>query len=346
MTNQTVVGTNWEKEQIDRNIATRKNSGTRQPQLTKFIARHQELALAHVFNEDPDMDNFSDDRWIFGGQENSVDEVISDRFETIPGDLSDKQYNNLIVARCKASKAMSFKELGREGHIDVKFGTHKIARVDYESCQLVNGTVRGPQLISKGTCTIPSHYRMENIAKFANVTMSQAAALSRCYQLIGADFKTVRKLNAIVRKHKVRRPWDIVITRSGKTLLDLAKAMKAIATADQEAPDWMHYDDGIFKFKILDDMAAHEIDELDLSEELDQLESKPGEYTYFNLSTIKRADHLVGKKNVSFNKIVTAIFDKKVSRENLPKLKKWVKRFTPAQKVKFRQAIQHAYLIA
>jgi len=107
----------------------------------------------------------------------------------------------------------------------------------------------------------------------------------------------------------------------------------------------LHYDDGIFEFKILDDIAAEVPNCLDLEEKENfGATNNVGEYTYWNNSVITTPAHLLSKStNKLFIKLRDAILDKKLKAGSLPKLNKLVAKLTPPQKTKIREAKQQAY---
>ncbi len=293
-----------------------------------------------------DRQSFESDRWIFGGTWNESDAIMEDIFDTMNTKLPDNKYSQQICAKLTMAYPLKFGEIGGDS-LDKKFAGRQSQRQIFEDCTYSNGAVRVPQQTKTGTVSIPSQYRVENISKFANVTLKQASVLSRIYCELGLQFKDVIKFNKIIRRRKVRNPWDIKMNKEGLTLLECAEEMKKLRTVDQEAPDWMHYDDGVFQFKLLDDLGAHSIDELDLSDEVDPLANKPSEFTYWNTSQINLSDTAKGNKTYrQFVKALQAVWNKSVARKKLPALQKYAKRFTPSQRSELSDAIQQNYMYA
>jgi len=311
-----------------------------------------------------DRQTFESDNWIFQGTLNSSDAIMEDLFDSMDVKLPDNKYSQQICARLSKAHPLHFGEIGGES-LDNKFSGTKnsVVRYDkenkphtvrqtggqltrqiFEDCSFSNGSVRVPQQTQPGAVSIPSQYRIENISKYANITLKQASVMSRIYCELGLQFKDVIKINKAIRNRRVKNPWDIKINKDGLTLLKCAEELKKVRRELNVAPDWMYYDDGIFQFEILDNLAAHSIEELDLSDEVDPLASKPGEYTYWNTSTIKTSDTARGRKTYKqFIKAIRSIWNKTVSKKKLPALQKYAKKFTPSQRRELSQAIQQQY---
>jgi len=214
--------------------------------LSKESADYQKIALSHLFNTQPesnpaivskeftsyDRKPFFEDSWIFAGTENDIDPIMEDVFDSMAfrgkatigsynrplSEVSDYEYTLAIMKRCKAAVPLSYGEIGGQA-IDAKFKNKQLTRQIWEDCQSSGGAVRIPQLTQPGACTIPSQYRIEEIARYANVTLKQANILSKIYQYLGLDFKAVIRINKAVRRRKTAKPWDIPVNKNGLTLL-------------------------------------------------------------------------------------------------------------------------------
>ena len=271
--------------------------------------------------------------------------------------------------RVKQEKFTS--EVSQEEKNSIRLDGNQLDRMILEDCTYDKG-VKILQPINTKSCSIPSHLKIENIAKYMNISYADAGKLARIYNIIfgagGYKALTQRpirsKIDKFCRKSKNgkrvslavylgrwakttgKKPWEAPVC-PGMTLEDLADEFEKMANADQEAPDWMHYDDGIFKFKILDDLAVNEYEYLDTepdtSFEITNQLGKEG-FTYWNDSVITKAEHLLSKKtNKLFIKIVKAIANKKVKVKNLNKLRKYTSKLTKSQQAEVQRTIFRHY---
>lgn len=244
--------------------------------------------------------------------------------------------------------------------------SQKVAQLDriiYEDCKPTPEGIKIMQLTASHEVMIPSHLQVDKIATYANISHRHAAFVSKCYQELDFDFNAVKRVNKAIRNRKTAQPWDIDIF-NGKSLLDLVFDLKHIDILaeledanDPQYDDWCHYSDGIFDFKIIDDLAASApagLSEIEfipfddtktnyIESDLDSYtgNNKVNLFTYWNVSKIKTPDELKGAKTArTFKKMRNAILDNNLSAKALKKFKKITRKFTPAQRKEIHAAIR------
>lgn len=297
---------------------------------------------------------FIGDGWVFNDIQ--FENIMADLFDSKRSDLTDRYYYKAILADCKRAKPAYEQELDLMTTVSTKFKDDPASRQIFEDCSYSNGQVRIPQLTKK-TCSIPSHLREENIAKFAGISFGQAKTISKIYRAIGVDFKMAIRINKVIRRRSCANPWDIKITKKGLTLLKLAQELKAVESADQEETDYQNTDFLGDSYVEMDDMASHwNVDDDPKQDELDNLYSQTnnvGEYTYWNISAIPKSDHLIGKRASIFRKLINRIERMDINNVettdvdviDIKRITNWVKRKgTWAQKAKFKEVMNEYYM--
>lgn len=216
---------------------------------------------------------FDEDGWIFNDSDPEM--IAGDLFDQVPMSkikiveprnkkypmgkwgmvkTPDKTFNWHINENLKRATPNNLSpDLGQAGIIDQKFADNQSARQIFEDCQYGYGQIRIPQLTAPGACSIPSHLRIEQMAKFIGISLKQARVLAKIYRILGLDFRTVaqakigksrKTLNNHIRtfvKTTGKPPWEIKVS-NGLTLLKLAQEIKALVTEDQEDPEWAKSD--------------------------------------------------------------------------------------------------------
>lgn len=158
------------------------------------------------------------------------------------------------------------------------------------------------------------------------------------------------------------KPWHVVVGKGGTTLEDMALAMDKLHKEAQQDPEWSHYDDGIFSFDIVDDMATMTPEsELSASRfmadegfgwmeepedpfEITNTVGHADGFTYWHNTVITGPDHLTSKHTMPVFKALDAYLDgKRAKGQSIPELNKaikaverklhrHIKRLSPAQK--------------
>lgn len=319
-----------------------------------------------------DRRSFHNDLWIFQGTESEpdIDGLFCNRgSDSVWAGATDNEHSLQAVRACRDAVPLKFGEVGAQS-LDNKFKNSQMDRMIWEDCTSTGDGIKIPQLTTPGHTRVSSFLQVDKIAAFAGISVKYAAVVAKCYRELGFDFNMARAFNAKIRTRKVALPWDVLVDDKN-SLVDLTIEMRHLNTfieikdaSDPSYDDWMHYDDGIFEFKMVDDLAANApngLEEIEFSSyeedlatdtygdtlatelefyqpsEFDGIVSmnNSGLFTYWNTSMIKRPDELCDKDPKSlrrFKKVLSAILDNELKPKTMHKLIKYIKAFTPPQK--------------
>lgn len=370
-------GLKWLQTKTDRDFS-RDGKNEQVRELTHLFLKNPPEKSALEYDENGytpwDKKSFSNDNWIFQGTENAPN--INDTFDAMSGDIwtysTDKDSDKNAINNCKNAIPLHYGEIGAQS-LDAKFRDSQLDRQIWEDCSKTGDGIKIPQIATGGTS---KKSPIDIISQYARINHKQAATVNKCYKELAASFNIERKLNHSIRKSK-KAPWNINLDKalrpagvhmanSPKTLIDWVFELKHIdiiaelkSLQDPTYEDWTHYDDGVFNFRILDDMAAsapaglQEVEMVSYNDniQLDQYKESgldeyttndnAGLFTYWNTSTILTPDELKNK-NVNdrrrFRKILSAILSGKVTRSKMGKLKKFISKLSPAQRTAIKKA--------
>ncbi len=246
---------------------------------------------------------FDGDYYLFA---DSSEEIIMDSQENYH--MADSKYDWMIENKLRSAVQPSHSpELGEEDTNMSRAGLSQLNRQIIQDCLLSGSEIKIIQQTPVGTCSIPSMYQIDKISQFAGMTLQEAEVISKIYRILEIGFKEAVRFNKFIKARQPGiKPWDVIINNKGMSLLKLAQELKALALTPQEDPEWAHCDNGSWSSRVLDNQAVEYDADFDCksydkfrSEQWDQ--SNPvGEVTYWKLSNIPAAQHLIGHNSREF----------------------------------------------
>ena len=316
-----------------------------------FLAAYQESPIEEkVMNSKRmkayDKKAFINDYHLFN--DSNEENIFDDYFQSMPCRTSDGKYDWAITKRLESAKPNKTSlELGEED-TNMARASSQLDRMIIQDCVNSGGQIRILQETPVGTCSIPSQYQIDKISQFANITLEQAQVISKIYRILELGFKEIKKINKAIRARSYgKKPWDIIVNKSGMTILKLAQEMKALALEPQEDPKWAKYDncdtwssrhidqeainyDNSFSYKDYDTYRSNQWEQT----------NPVKEFTYWNNSVIPVPRHLEGRKASQFGGLLDSLESYKLSNQEIKINSKWVnKKCSAIQKSKWVQSV-------
>ena len=323
------------------NSISKRNQAIRESELAYYETTKPEKIKSGYELKSWEKKAFDGDYDLFN--DSSLDQIMDEAVNT---NLTDSKYDWALQQRLLAAQTPVHNgEYGEEETNMLRAGESQLNRQIIQDCIYSDGQIRIIQQTPVGTCSIPSMYQIDKIAIFAGMTLKEAQVISKIYRILEIGFKEALRLNKFIKARQPGvKPWDVIVNKQGMSLLKLAQELKALALTPQEDPEWAHIEQNSYCTRVLDDQAADYDSDFDCKS-YDQYRSEQweptnqvGEFTYWKLSNIPKADHLAGKNSKQFRLDLSKLEAGELTREQIQAINK--KAFTPAQKAIWNKTVK------